>query len=421
MKLNQILIISIFLAGIAQAANPANPNQIATQIAYEAGIAQASAGLKEGSLSGVVSGLQAAANADIAETFAMVLNNGPFGRTALSAQFPNITASQLEAIITPVANAMFPGDIITAQSYISQYASTGIMDQNFTDAMNLFETGVSTGNLSDVLQAAQSIANYGPSDKLLARLQYAVTDASLPQDYYAKGSPATPTQGNALADEILAKFNPNQIQQIGTALNLEASDITNLSNLSTFIQTAFTQVPELVKASNATGMTQAIATMKKISPILTEELFQNNEAFDYTALSYGPNGGFTIKDLSTIASAAGLSTSDIASYVTGNYIGGPKINMGGAGGENLGGTPEQQAAYNALNSEIANIKASGMATAQTKLTALVEKIQTLQNQIAEAKQNQEDTSELESELESAKEEALNLGDAIDVINGEDAA
>jgi len=184
----------------------------------------------------------------------------------------------------------------------------------------------------------------------------------------------------------------------------------------TSYSTAYNNLNKALSNGSIADLTTAIQAFKALDPAVTETLFRNGNTLNYQTLNSVNDGNLKITDIRNIAQAAGLQGDDLISYVTGNYIGpvdNSGINMGGAGG-NLGGDTAQQQDFNNLKAAVASIQKNGAAATQQQLDTILDKVSSLTTQIQTAKEQGQETSDLETELAEASATAKSLSDALDL-------
>lgn len=335
--------------------------------------------------------LESMAQLDPIDTMESMMNSGPFSQAKLSTSF---SPSQLEEL----GNSVFPIIRGGAESSATAllYATKGLEDDAFSQAATTIDQGFQTGNADLVAQGLQALASDPETKPLMQQL--------------AKMA----NQKTYFEEELVDTLNPQELQQAGNILGLTTTEISEIVQQAT-IQNIINGITTAVHNNDVDSLVDLIGKIKSIEPGGITALLENGSTLDYETLS----ATFSLTDLSKIATAAGLSPSDVTLYVTGNYTSATaaanQFNTGS--GINAKTLPNGSAYTDLSNAQSEIQKLGGITEAQEYIDQMQANVANWTAQLKAYQKENYDTTQLEEDIATAKSQIENLNNAIDVQTG----
>jgi len=320
-KINQFLVFTALLAGAGQVLpiTPVNQAEITEidqllggldlstiTVPYENAIEQAANALSAGNFNGVVTELKAAAVADPVQTLAALQNGGQFSAKNLSV----FSSAQLEQLANSVLTADM-GDVLdnpgAIADYAKLYATTGLNDDNFENAVGLLHKGIDDADTGEISSALNIIASEGNDDDFLKMITTEIT-----------------TMGSVLNVKLSATFSQAQLESTFRPFIPDKPIFNKSARLGALGE----KLAADLNNKNVTDVINTLSELKSIKPV-TSRMFENGNALNYQALKAA---GFTDAQIGQFAQAAGLAPADITDYLAGKYTGasdGPPVVPGG--------------------------------------------------------------------------------------------
>lgn len=333
--------------------------------------------------------LESMARLDPIDTMESMMNSGPFSQAKLSTSF---SSSQLEEL----GNSVFPiirgGTESSATALL--YATKGLEDNAFSEAATTIDQGFQTGNANLVAQGLQALASDPETKPLMQQL--------------AKMA----NQKTYFEEELVDTLNPQELQQDGNILGLTTAEINEIVQQAT-IQNIINGIIKAVHNNDVNSLVNLIDQIKNIEPSRITTLLENGNTLDYETLS----ATFNITDLSKIATAAGLSPSDVTLYVTGNYTSDTANQFNTGSGINAKTLPNGSAYTELSNAQSEIEKLGGITEAQAYIKQMQTNVDNWTTQLEEYQKEDYDTTELEEDIATAKSQIDSLSDAVNVQTG----
>lgn len=208
-------------------------------------------------------------------------------------------------------------------SQATDYASGKFADPQ--GIMQLLKNGFKTANIADVSNGLNLIKASSPSSSLdydlILDLKVEISDPS-----------------SSLYTRMVNSFTPDQVKTIlaNASIDSETSEYVYMRSLGNNITNALdnTDIDE-----GLSQITSSLQNLSKIDPSFAKELFQNGNPLGKDTLMSTYESKYTSAQLSEMAQAAGLSTTDITSYLQGAYTGAGELPDGPGGTVTPGTNP----------------------------------------------------------------------------------